>query len=296
MQQEINLRDYFLVIWRRKWVVVLVTLLLFFFALYRVNKSPVVYSASTTVFVRSVSAKPAASSKLMDFAGLLGVENLPQTNFDELIMLLQSKSLAKDVFYNLKLKEKMPGWNDPANKDEELINDVRDMVMDPKIDKSLMTISVMNKYPEIAALIANEYTEALYAYWNKLNVTESQQKKAYIEEQLPKLESELNRIENKIRLSTEVSPDVQRDYQLYSELLVDMKKQYEDVKLTLAKEVRPFTVLDKAQVPHEPLTKNKNMKIALFTFAGLMLGVFCATVVEYWSYIWAGGRPKRTTF
>lgn len=304
---EIDLREYIEVIRRRWKIIAYLTVGVAVAALVFSLMQKPVYEAKTTILIRSGGG----GSSLSQFAGLAGLAgiSLPSGggNIEDLTEVLQSKAVAAKVLEDLKLRERIKGWNDPKVSDIELASAVQGMLKKPKAASGLLELKVEYTEPKLSAEIANGFADALSYYWNKLNYTEAKKKKEYIESQLPRVEKELKTAEQRLKQFTLLSPRggssatssllgeisgsqsqgievvrLSRELDIQNSVYTMLRKEYESTKLEESKEIPPFSVVDQA-VP--PKFKSKP-KVKLNTMIGLVLGLFSGVFVAFFQEYW----------
>ena len=311
---EIDLREYIEVIRKRWKVIAYLTAGLAVAALIFSLLQKPIYEAKTTILIRSGGT----SSALSQFAGLAGLAgiSLPSGggNLGDLTELLQSKAVAAKVLEDLKLKDRIKGWNDPKLTDQDLVSAVQGMLGKPKTSGNLIELKAEYSDRDLAAEIVNGYASALSYYWNKLNYTEAQKKRDYIESQLPRVEKELKDAEQKMKKFTLLSPRggtassglmglvqgsqsqgievtrLSRELDIQNSVYTMLRKEYESVKLEESKEIPPFSVVDEAVAPK---FKSKP-KIKLNTMIGLALGLFSGIFIAFFKEYWEASGTKNT--
>lgn len=205
---EIDLREYIEVI-RKRWKMIAyitagVAAAVLVFSLLQ---EPV-YEARTTVLIRSGGGGSSTLSQFAGLAGLAGI-SLPSGggSLSDLTDVLQSKAVAAKVLEDLKLRERIKGWDNPKLSENELASAVQGLLKKPKTTSgNLVELKVEFTDPKLTAEIANGFADALSYYWNRLNYTEARRKKEYIETQLPRIEKELKLAEQKLKQFTLLSP------------------------------------------------------------------------------------------
>lgn len=305
-EDEIELREYLAVIRKRWQIIAFLTVGIAFLALVFSLLQKPVYEAKTTVLIRSNTG----SSTLSQFAGLAGLAgiSLPSGggNLGDLSDLLQTEVVASKVLEDLKLRERIKGWDNPILDNHKLALAVSGMLSKPKVSGDIMEIKVQYTDPRLTAEIANGYGDALSYYWNKLNFTEARKKKEYIESQLPRVEAELKDAEMKMKKFTLLSPRggnttsgllgaisgsqsqgievsrLSRELDIQNSVYTMLRKEYETVKLDESKEIPPFSIIDKAIVPEIPTKPKIKLNALIGLVIGLFSGVFVAFFQEYW--------------
>lgn len=306
---EIDLREYIEVI-RKRWKMIAyitagVAAAVLVFSLLQ---EPV-YEARTTVLIRSGGGGSSTLSQFAGLAGLAGI-SLPSGggSLSDLTDVLQSKAVAAKVLEDLKLRERIKGWDNPKLSENELASAVQGLLKKPKTTSgNLVELKVEFTDPKLTAEIANGFADALSYYWNRLNYTEARRKKEYIETQLPRIEKELKLAEQKLKQFTLLSPRggsatasnllgeisgsqsqgievarLSRELDISNSVYTMLRKEYESVKLEESKEIPPFSVVDGAAVPEKP----SKPKIKLNTLIGLVLGIFSGVFVAFFQEYW----------
>lgn len=288
---EIDLREYINVIVKRWKIVAGLAVGIAIIALIFSLLQKPAYQAKTTILLHGESG--GNLSQYAGIAGMLGI-NLNSGgggNLGDLTELLKSKVVASKVLDDLKLTERIKGWDSPEIKRQNLIASVSGFLKPPKITGNIVELKVEADDAQLAADVANGFVDAISYYWNELNYTEAQKKLKYIETELPRVESDLKLVERKLKLSqTSGGFDlgggsqggVQRDYDIYNSVYTMLRKEYESTKLEASKEIPPFSVVDKAE---KPLSKSRP-RPKLNTMIGGVLGLFCGVFIAFFQEYW----------
>src|SRR3989339_406262 len=289
IDDEIDLRDYLAVMVKRWMVIVSCALAIAGITLvYNLMQKPV-YEAQATILVRLGGSS--AVSQYAGFSTILGDSfSSGGGNLGDMTAIIKSRVVAEKVLDDLRLTEKINGWDNPKIDRKSLIGAVQGMLKKPIIEGGLITLSVEFSDKELVADIVNGYLDALSFYWNKLNSTEAKRKTEYIESQLPRVENDLKYAEQKYKQFTLLTKDVggvevarlARELEIQNSVYSMLRKEYESSKLEESKEIPPFNVIDKAQKPEGKL-KPKTLSNAKTGFLmGLVIGLFLAFFLEYW--------------
>lgn len=286
---EIDLREYIGVILRRWKSILLVAVGFTAIALIYCLMQEPAYEAKATILMRGSSTPIPAK-----FAGLASVFGVSQQgmgiNIDDLMNIVKSRSVAEKVLDDLKLTQRIKGWDNPKAKRSSLISATSGMIKKPKATNNIFEIVAETNDPQLSADIANGFVSALSYYWNELNYSEAQKKVKYIDSALPEVERDLQVTEEKLKLtprsftgySIAGQGGVQRDYEVYNSVYIMLRKEREAAKLEASKEIPPFSIVDYAE---KPLLKSKP-KTKLIVIVGLVFGVlsgaFIAFFQEYW--------------
>lgn len=306
MNDEINLRDYLDIAMKRWTVIAALAVCMALLALgYSVMQRPV-YEARTTILVRSSGS----GSSLSQFAGLAGLAGVNlssgRENVKELAEILQSKTIAGKVIDDLELNKRIAGWNNPSLSRQRKVFRLQKMLGKPERHGDFIELKVSCTDPMLAAEIADGFVNALSFYWNKLNYSEAQKKRDYIESQLPRVEKELESAEHKLKKFTLLSPRgaassssllgtiagsqsqgieiarLTRELDIQNSVYTMLRKEYESVKLEESKEIPPFAIVDQAEVPEKPFKPRKKLNTLVGLILGLGSGTFLAFFLEYW--------------
>jgi uncharacterized protein involved in exopolysaccharide biosynthesis len=286
---EIDLREYFGVILKQWKLIVVVTLAVSLAAfLYSSSQKPV-YEAKATVLIRSGGVS--AMSQYAGLAGILGI-NPGNTggNLGDLTELIKSRAVAIKVLEDLKLTQRIKGWDDPKSKKEDLAAAVGGMLGSLKTIGNILEIKAEANDPQLAADVANEYFNAISYFWNELNYTEAQKKLKYIQAELPRVERDLRSVEDKLKLAPRSTMglalsgqgSLQRDFDIYSSVYTMLRKEYESTKLEASKEIVPFSMLDPALKPSSPSKPKVKLNTMIGLVLGAFIGIFGAFFLEYW--------------
>lgn len=284
--EEIDLRAYVEILARRWKTIVAVTLIFLAAAyVYTLLKKPV-YEARATVLIRAADG----DSALGGIAGAfrrVAAGGMGGTNSD-LMELIKSNAVAAKVLDDLKLTERIKGWNNKKLKRTGLAGSVSRMLKPVKMSGNLMELRVEAVDPRLAADVANGYAEALAYYWNDLNATQAQRKLKYIAAELPRVETQLGEVEERLKIAPRSSGSIlgaqggiQRDFEIYNSVYMMLRKEYESTKLDAAKDLPPFTVIDAAVAPTSPSKPKMNVNLMAGLVVGLCSGFLLAFFQEY---------------
>jgi uncharacterized protein involved in exopolysaccharide biosynthesis len=289
INDEIDLREYIEVLTRRWKAVAIVALAIIISAFIFSKVQEPIFEAKTTLLLRS--SAPSAASQFAGLAGMLGINmNSSVGNLGDLTELMKSRAVGAKVLADLKLRDRIKGWNDPRLKNEDLASSVVGMLKPAKTIGNIMEIKVESNDAQLSADLANGFVAAITYYWNELNYSETQKKLKYVEAELPRVEKDLKKVESKLKLvplsttgySFSGQGNIQRDYDIYNSVYTMLKKELESTKLEASKEIPPFSVIDTALKPKYPVRPKIKLNIMIGTALGLFAGVFFAFLQEYW--------------
>jgi len=288
---EINLKEMIGVLFKKR-NILLYCSIGFCFALialiFSLLQQPV-YESRTTILVKGASTPISGR-----FAGLVSMLGLGQQSMgfttNDLIEIIRSRVVTAKVLDDLKLKEKIKGWDNPMIKRTSLISAVAGMLKSAKVFGNIIELKTETNDPQLAAELANGFINAFSYYWNELNYTEAQKKMKYIRSELPRVERELKSVEAKLMLSPRSvtgfslggQGGVQREFEIYNSVYTMLKKELESAKLDTSKEIPPFSVIDVAEKPLYKIRPKTKFNVLIGLMLGLFSGIFVAFFREYW--------------
>jgi len=214
IDDEINLLDYWRVIWKRRWVVIGVFLVaVIAAAIISLLMTPIYQAKATLMPVESSQGKFSAAMGTLQNIPFLGGAvggTLGKTATDKLVTILNSRTIAEDVIKKMDLskvffKEAWDGkkgeWK--SSKPPTLQDTVQALqtgivkVTDDR--KGLISISVEYKDPKLAAGIANEYTTALHQFLIVNAISQAKRNRIFLEKQLVTTKVDLQRAEEELK-------------------------------------------------------------------------------------------------
>lgn len=284
MEDEINLKDVVDVLVRRRWTVFWTVVISVAAAFIITLVTKPVYEGKSTILVRAVSGSSYQFSGVASMMGLNLGGGGGSGSASDLFELLKTPAINKKIVEIV--KEVFPSG--PVDIGE----------LKSKLNGNMLEISVLHKDPYMAAYISDAYVQALYYYWNKLNYTEAKKKKEYLEKQLPVTEASLKNAEDKLKSLTYLvtqSKDLQmapsqktidivrleREVEVQSSIYKMLRSEYESARVEEAKEVSPFSDVDKAEVPNKPVKPKPLLNLAVGFLFGLFAGAFLAFLTDY---------------
>lgn len=303
---EINLLDYWRVIWKRKILIGSLCSLSVLAALVFSILSPKIYEATATI----ITPREGAGSGLLS---ALGASMLAQQmvgpsipsltpNRDNFISILKSRTMTQNLVERFKLKEYYKSLYT-----EDAIKSLQDATKVSVSKEGVVSVKVEDRDPKMAADLANAYTENLDRLVMQFGTGSSGNQRRFIGEQLVKAEKELRRAEetlrefqernraillgdmvNSMRLPATQVPKVgidmvrlMREMRVQEAVYVLLTQQLEQAKIGEAQDTPVVQVLDRA-VPAIRKTKPKiRLNMALAGAVSLFLGVFLAFFLEY---------------
>lgn len=305
-EDEINLLDYWWVIWKYKWVIgglcsVSVSAALIFSLL-----SAKIYESKVTI----LAPREGVGSGLLSAIGASGLFQqaagvaLPSLtpNQDMFLSILKSRTLTQHLVEQFKLKEYYK-----ADHLEDAIISLQGTTKISVSKEGVIEVKVEDKDPKMAADLANAYVERLDRLATQFSVGMAGNQRRFIGEQLAKAEGEMKVTEetlrqfqernraylvgdmaNSMRLPGVQVPKVQlefarlaRDLKVQEAVYTILTQQLEQAKMTEAQDMPIVQVLDRA-VPAIHKSKPKiKLNMALAGAVSLFLGIFLVFFVEH---------------
>ena len=199
-EDEINLLDYWRVIWKR-WKIIAVIFLtsVVTAAIVSLRMTPIYQAKATIMPIESSGGRVSAALRSLD--SLPFVDDLvPSIGGSKLVTVLKSRTMAEDVIQALALMKVL--FEDGQDEPPTLQDAVRSLtgiteIIDDK--KGLISISVEYKDPEIAADIANQYPIELQRFLSENALSMAKRNRIFVENQLHKVKKELRKAEEALR-------------------------------------------------------------------------------------------------
>jgi non-specific protein-tyrosine kinase len=262
-----ELRQYFTIILRWLWLIVLGTVLAGGTA-YVVSKNTTpIYRATTTLLI-SQARNPAA----LDYTAILTSERLAKTYTE----LLTKRPVLEEVAKRLGLELKDGKFPATLN-------------VQPVRDTQLIGLSVEDEDPQLAAQIANTLPEVFIEQNQTLQLGRFASSKENLARQLVIIEGDMKATQQAIAaLQSSTSAVDQAELTRlrstltqYQTSYANLLKSYEEIRLTEAQAIDNVVVAEPAVVPRYPVKPNTLMNTLLAAVVGCMLAVGVAFLIEY---------------
>jgi len=202
-ETEVSLLDYWQII-RKRWKLILAILLLSTFCTGIVTfLKPDIFEATVTLMPMEGSSSNLASfipdsfRPMIDSSMLNGLGG--KSNTQKLINILECRTLCEDVAKQLNLSTVFS--EDPAVPIEwpDTIRELQGMLTVKDNRQGLVTISVLNTDPTLAANITNTYTSCLQKFLQENALSLAKKNRLFIEEQLRQYQKKLSDAEDKLK-------------------------------------------------------------------------------------------------
>jgi uncharacterized protein involved in exopolysaccharide biosynthesis len=198
-EDEINLLDYWRVLWKRKWMIVgLVFVVVFWVGYYSYFVMPKIFESKVSILgPRDSSGGGAGLAAALAASGagqLLGGLMPGGGNSQVFLAILKSRTMALDLVDRFKLKEYYK-----AKFTEGAIRGVQGATNISVSKEGVISVKVEDKDPKLAADIANAYIMNLDRMFSKLGTTDASRQRAFIVDRLEKTEKDLRQAEDSLR-------------------------------------------------------------------------------------------------
>ena len=194
-EDEINLLDYWKVIWAWRWMIAGLCVVTVFTAMVVSLMSPKIYTSTVTMMPPAQSGGGALASLMGGqsaiLQGMLSGVSSPGENM--VMALLHSRTMAEDIAEHFDLvtlfeTETIHGAAGVLQGMTEIEN-----------EEGVIAITIEAKDPKLAADLANYYVESLDHMNQSMSLTAAKRNRVFIEERLAETSRELQQTENNIK-------------------------------------------------------------------------------------------------
>ena len=267
---EINLLDYLRVIYKYKWMIIVMTIIAMAATVAYSLQQPRMYQASASIVppIDRLSQGGGLAAKLGGAGSMLLQGMLNEGNLSSLYVgILESRTVSEalidrfdliNVYENVKTRTH-------ARKRLGLATHIK------ASKEGIVHITIKDRDPNRAAAIANAYVEELDTQNKHLSGGQATSKRIFLENRLEEIQSELSKIES---LQS-------REVQIKEMLLELLSRECEIAKIEEANSMPTIQVLDQAIVPEGPVGRGTVKKGILTGILAMMLGIFIAFGREY---------------
>ena len=299
---EINLLDYWRVIWKYKWLVGVLCVSSVTAALVVGLLSPNIYESETTI----LTPKEIGGSGLLSALGVAGLGQLGgislTPNRDIIISLLKSRTLAKDLVGELKLQDYYK-----AGRVDDAIGSLQGATKVAVSKEGIIEIRVEDVDPKMAANIANAYVGQLDRMIMQLGTSAASNQRKFISELLAKTEGELRTAEdnlrqfqernravllgdmaNSMRLPATRVPQVgldltrlTRNLRAQEAIYIGLTQQLEQAKINEAQDMPVVQSLDPAVPSIRPVKPKIKLNVALAGAVSFLVGILLSFFLDF---------------
>jgi uncharacterized protein involved in exopolysaccharide biosynthesis len=305
---EISLIDLFSVLWHRRVMIIVITLIAAIGVVtYSVvslvlppdtNPLPNVYTPAALMLINETSssgggmASILASSGLGSLAGLAGVST--GSSFSELaVYLAGTNSLLDSVVDQFGLISRYKIKEFPRTESRKALKKNLEASVDEK--SGVFSIAFTDTDPRFAQSVVNYCVAYLLNRFDELGIDKNKTEKENLEKniantlaEIQNLELESRRLEQSVNTGAAVSlPTISLDLnrialelEAQRQVYTQLKVQYELLKITMASEKPVFQVLEMAEVPDQKSGPSRGLICVIVTFAAAFLAVFLAFIMN----------------
>jgi len=228
VEEEINLEDYWRVIVRRKWTIILSLIVITTSAItFSFLRTPI-YEASTTLYIKEGEVGGA-----MDILGGGGPTGLSsQTILNTYKEILKSRTVLGEVVKKLNLDKKS------ENKEKsfyEIIEDLREKIsVDTVVNTRLLEVTVSSPDPEMAKKIANTVAEVFIRRNISSQRRESNAALSFLSDQVEKVGERLREAEERLKEYKEKESfgELSEQARLLVNQLSELEGSYQQAKIS----------------------------------------------------------------
>ncbi|MCK5026389.1 MAG: polysaccharide biosynthesis tyrosine autokinase [Nanoarchaeota archaeon] len=268
MEDEIDLKGYFLIIKRHLFLIIVIFIIVCGSIVTYTNYQPPVYEASTTIgiFERNQVVNPFGNIK-------------QQIDIETYKAILQSNVIINKV-----------------TKETGIIPEVYNLEIEGLRNSNIIRITVESNERIIASVVAN----AIAAKFIEYNIEGKQkvvlEKKAFLESQLFILQEELRDLnkkllnyEIKVSLAENKTLDkdekldkmnIERDIEVKSRLYSQILLTSEEIKMAIFEDTGEISIIDNAVLPIYPIKPNKPLNYMLAVVIGLFAAIAVAILIN----------------
>jgi len=301
-EDEISLIDLFAVLWRRKKMIIGITVAAAIGAVLfsiisltlpaEISPLPNVYTPEAIMLIDNKSSSGGLSSMLGNLSGLASLAGLAMSgasNYSQLaVFLVETNSFLDAVVDEFGLIEKLEIEKSPRAASRKILKKILKAELDSP--SSTLKIKFSDTDPEFARDVINFSVAYLENRFNELGLDKSRIEKENLElniantyKEILKLEEESRRLEQAVAYGTGAYPSItiemnrlMLELDAQKQIYTQLKVQYELNKIEIASESPIFQVLEYAEVPDQKSGPGRGMICIIVTLAAGFLSVFLA--------------------
>ncbi|MDH4028150.1 MAG: Wzz/FepE/Etk N-terminal domain-containing protein [Nitrospirota bacterium] len=195
IEDEINLIDYLIVLAKRRKFMLIFTLSVTLLTAVYSFVLPPVYRAETTILPPRENRSDIQAQLLSKVGGLTGLEGNAFGDKSIYVDMIRSRTVFDRIIERFGL---MKAYDTTYRDDARKMLDA-DVTVKSEKNSSLISISVLNNDPKLAAEMANALVEELQNLVQDLAITEASQRRLFFEEKLKQTKEALIRSEEAMR-------------------------------------------------------------------------------------------------
>jgi len=269
VDDEIDLLDYLRVIWRYRWMIVVLGIAAMSLTVFRCLRSPRQYqSAVTIVPPLDVLQRESGAFGSLNNSLLRQMMDTASGSIAKMyVEILESREVADAIIDRFRLMDAYQNMRYRADARSRL----KANTTIKTTEGGAVRITVLDLDPNRVVAIADAYVEELDKRNKRLSASQATSKRAFLENRLKEVEAKLSKIDS--TLSREVETQ-ERIYQILVE-------QYEMAKIEEARNMPTIQVLDSPVVPEIGVARGTIGKGVAAGFAASAFGMFLAFGHEY---------------
>ena len=270
-EDEINLIDYFRVIFKYRRMILCICGIAVVTTAIVSLLMPKIYSATASIVPpMDILQKDAQLGQLGAMENLMLSKAIGVTSIADMYTgVLESRAVVDTIIDRFDLMKVYKEKQYKSNVRKKLRNNTVIEVS----DEGIVTITVENKDPNMAAAMANAYVEELDRQNKRLSAGQATSKRIFLGNRLKEIEEELSKIENLLSREAKIQ-------EMLYELLA---REHEIAKIEEAKNMPTIQILDRAVVPEKKCKPKRRQMVILSGIAALFLALFAAFTREYFA-------------
>ncbi|MBF0224108.1 MAG: hypothetical protein HQK76_01520 [Desulfobacterales bacterium] len=209
-EDEINILDILIVLFKRKKMIMCITLWFAMIAAIASGLMTPIYKAETTLIIPPSKTSDMMSGLSGEKASLLRLGGLTRDDSELYIAIIRNRLILDNIIDRFNLMT-LYDTNYRGSVRNKLLNALKTSV-DKKSEK-LITISVEDKDRKRAADMTNAFVDELKSILKKVSITEASQRRLYFEEQLKNARIELAQAEEEMQGFQEKTGSIKIDDQ-----------------------------------------------------------------------------------
>jgi uncharacterized protein involved in exopolysaccharide biosynthesis len=304
---EISLIDLFAVLWHRKIMIIVITLIAMIgvvtYAIISIKlppeTSPVpnVYTPKALMLINNSSSTGGGRTAMLGASGLGGLAGLAgvsagSTFSDLAIYLVGTNSMLDSVVDEFDLIAQYGIEKSPHASSRKVLKGKLTASYDEK--SGVFSIAFTDTDPVFAQRVVNFCVAYLQTWFDELGVDKNKLEKENLEknirntyDEILKRELETRQLEQSVQrggvnipsISLDLSR-IQLELDAQRQVYTQLKVQYELLKVTMASEKPVFQILEMAEVPDQKSGPSRGMLCVIVTFAAAFFSIFLAFVLN----------------
>lgn len=305
-QSYISIYKIFLIWWKYWKTVALIAVFLALATLLYSYLIPETFKSIAIILPETEKSKLSNLGGFSDLASLAGLGSSDASLIKLYPTIIQSETVMSGVinnkYYNPKTNDSltlMDLWDIKGDKQERIFELVlkrlrEEIEISADNKTNVLTIAIETSIPRLSADIINKITRQMDEVIRNKKKTYATEQRKWIETRLVEVRLDLDKSENNLldfreknRRITD-SPQLllqqerlSREMQINSTLYIELKKQYEIIKIEEIKNIPIINILDEAR-PAAIRNNPKRMRMILFAlFFGGLFGLVYVTIADY---------------